>query len=235
MNDEIKSAAKAELNDERRFLRGPQKFRKEIIRTFRIMYDYARAFHAFHGVKNCITIFGSARFKEEHKYYQMAQEMGRLLASSGYSVMTGGGPGIMEAAARGAKELNGHTIGCNIFIPEEQHPNPYLDQWITFRYFFVRKLMLTKYSSGFIVLPGGFGTLDELFEMATLIQTRKIHHFPLILMGTDFWQPLIDFIFNTLVVHKTIDIEDAKKIYLTDSPQGALEHIMYIRKPHTKT
>lgn len=219
-------------DEERRFLRGPQKFRKEIIRTLRIMYEYTRAFHTFRDVRNCVTIFGSARFPENHKYYQLAFEMGKMLASNGYTVMTGGGPGIMEAAVRGAKTVRGRTVGCNIWIPEEQKPNNYLDKWLTFRYFFVRKVMLTKYSSGFIALPGGLGTLDELFEMATLIQTKKIAHFPIVLMGVDFWTPLIDFMVNTLVVHKTIDLEDVNKLYITDSPQEAVEHIMYVKKPH---
>lgn len=218
--------------EEKRFLRGPQKFRKEILRTFRIMSEYTRAFHTFRDVRNCVTIFGSARFSEDHKYYRLAFEMGRELARHGYTVMTGGGPGIMEAAAKGAKNANGRTVGCNIWIPEEQKPNVYLDKWLTFRYFFVRKVMLTKYSSGFIALPGGLGTLDELFEMATLIQTKKVAHFPLVLMGVEFWSPLIDFMINTLVVNKTIDLEDVNKLYITNSPQEAIEHIMYIKKPH---
>lgn len=237
-NDEIFNNnfdKKEALSEERRFLRGPQKFRKEIIRTFRIMREYTRAFHAFRDVRNCVTIFGSARFPEGHKYYRLGYDMGKLLAQNGYTVMTGGGPGIMEAAVRGAKEVNGSTVGCNIWIPEEQKPNSYLDKWITFRYFFVRKVMLTKYSSGFIALPGGFGTLDEFFEMATLIQTKKIAHFPLILMGVDYWQPLVDFMMNTLITHKTIDMEDINKLYISDSPQEVLEHIMYIKRPHKKT
>lgn len=217
--------------EERRFLRGRQKFYKEIVRTFRIMREYVRAFHAFRHVSNCVTVFGSARFAEDHRYYQLALNMGKLLAENGYTVMTGGGPGIMEAANKGAKLGKGKSIGCNIYIPEEQHPNHYLDKWITFHYFFVRKVMLTKYSSAFIVLPGGFGTLDELFEMATLIQTGKIRHFPLILMGIDYWKPLIDFMINTLAAHATIDIKDINKIFITDSPQEAIEHIMYIKKP----
>lgn len=220
--------------EERRFLRGPQKFRKELMRTMRIMYEYARAFYTFRDVRNCVTIFGSARFPENHKYYKLAFEMGQQLAMNGYTVMTGGGPGIMEAAVRGAKSANGKTVGCNIWIPEEQKPNHYLDKWLTFRYFFVRKVMLTKYSSGFIALPGGLGTLDELFEMATLIQTKKIAHFPLVLMGVEYWQPLIDFMINTLVVNKTIDLDDVNKLYITDSPKEAIEHIMYVKKPHRK-
>lgn len=233
MRDEVILKQQANDNDseERRFLRGRQKFHKEIARTFKIMREYVRAFHAFRNVRNCVTVFGSARFGQDHRYYQLALEVGKLLAQNGYTVMTGGGPGIMEAANRGAKLGKGMSVGCNIYIPEEQHPNLYLDKWITFHYFFVRKVMLTKYSSAFVVLPGGFGTLDELFEMATLIQTGKIRHFPLVLMGIDYWKPLIDFMINTLAAHATIDVDDINKIYITDSPQEALEHIMYIRKP----
>ncbi len=221
-------------SEERRFLRGPQKFKKEIGRAGRILMEYIKAFHTFRNVRNCVTIFGSARFSQEHRYYQMALAMGKLLAQNGYTVMTGGGPGIMEAAVRGAKSVNGATVGCNIWIPEEQKPNLYLDTWLTFRYFFVRKVMLTKYSSGFIAMPGGLGTLDELFEMATLIQTKKIAHFPLVLMGVEFWTPLIDFMVNTLVANKTIELEDVNKLYITDSPQEAIEHIMYVKKPSTR-
>jgi uncharacterized protein (TIGR00730 family) len=204
------------------------------MRTLRIMYEYTRAFHTFRDVRNCVTIFGSARIPEGNKYYQLAFDMGRELAANGYTVMTGGGPGIMEAAVKGAKAANGRTVGCNIWIPKEQKPNDYLDKWLTFRYFFVRKVMLTKYSSGFIALPGGLGTLDELFEMATLIQTKKIAHFPIVLMGVEFWKPLLDFMVNTLLSHKTIDLEDINKLYITDSPKEAIEHIMYVEKPHAK-
>jgi uncharacterized protein (TIGR00730 family) len=217
-------------NEERRFLRGPQKLSKELRRSLRIFYEYTRAFHTFRDVKNCVTIFGSARFPEDHPYYKLAFDMGKELALNGYTVMTGGGPGIMEAAVKGAKSVNGKTVGCNIWIPEEQKPNIYLDKFLTFRYFFVRKVMLTKYSSGFIAMPGGLGTLDELFEMTTLIQTRKVAHFPVVLMGVEFWQPLIDFMINTLVVNKTIDLADVNKLYVTDSPAEAIEHIMYIKK-----
>jgi hypothetical protein len=136
--------------------------------------------------------------------------------------MTGGGPGIMEAANRGAKEMGGRSIGCNIELPKEQRPNPYLDQWTTFRYFFVRKVMLVKYSCAFIALPGGFGTLDEIFETATLIQTGKIHEFPLVLMAREFWRPLLDFMADRLIREKTIDSRDLERILVTDSPEEAV-------------
>src|SRR3954447_10656899 len=139
-----------------------------------------RGFRLLHFVGPCATVFGSARFTEDHRYYKMARELGGRLARAGFTVMTGGGPGIMEAANRGAKEAGGYSVGCNIELPREQKPNPYLDRWVTFRDFGIRKLMLIKYSYAFIVLPGGFGTLDEFFSTATLIQTEKIEDFPLV-------------------------------------------------------
>src|SRR5262249_35822813 len=146
----------------------------------------------------CVTVFGSARFKENHPYYALARDVGARLAQNGFTVMTGGGPGIMEAANRGAKDVGGGSVGCNIELPKEQKPNPYLDRWITFRHFYVRKLMLVKYSYAFIALPGGFGTLDEIFEVITLIQTGKIQEFPVVLMVQSYWQPLLDFFRSTL-------------------------------------
>jgi uncharacterized protein (TIGR00730 family) len=142
--------------------------------------------------------------------------------------MTGGGPGIMEAANRGAKEAGGYSVGCNIELPKEQRPNRYLDRWVTFRHFYVRKLMLVKYSYAFIALPGGFGTLDEIFETATLIQTGKIKEFPLVLMGREYWRPLIDFFQERLLAQKTIDAADAQRILVTDSAEQAVESIVAI-------
>jgi len=139
--------------------------------------------------------------------------------------MTGGGPGVMEAANRGAKEAGGRSVGCNIEIPQEQSPNTYLDKWITFKYFFVRKMMLTKYSSAFIVMPGGFGTMDELFEMTTLIQTQKIRRFPVVLMGTEYWLPLVEYLKQTMLEHDTIDADDVTNLFITDSPAEAIQHI----------
>ena len=152
--------------------------------------------------------------------------MGRRLALAGFTVMTGGGPGIMEAANRGAKDVGGHSIGCNITMPNEQKPNAFLDRWIQFRYFFIRKVMLVKYSYAFIALPGGFGTMDELFETATLIQTGKISNFPLVLMGVEYWQPLIDFLRDRMVRDGTIAAPDLATIQLTDSPSEAMEMIL---------
>jgi uncharacterized protein (TIGR00730 family) len=169
-----------------------------------------------------VTVFGSARFKEDHPYYVMAREVGRGLAELGFTVVTGGGPGIMEAANRGARDAHGRSIGCNIQLPQEQVPNPYLDRWITFRHFFVRKVMLVKYSYAFVAMPGGFGTLDEIFEMATLIQTGKIEQFPLVLVGRDFWRPLLSFLHDVLVRQGTIDPADAERLVMVDSAAEAV-------------
>jgi uncharacterized protein (TIGR00730 family) len=156
--------------------------------------------------------------------------VGAELAKAGFTVMTGGGPGIMEAANRGAKDGGGRSIGCNIVLPQEQQPNRYLDQWITFRYFFVRKVMLVKYSYAFIALPGGFGTLDEIFETATLIQTSKIREFPLVLMGREFWSPLLEFISERLIKARTIDAMDLERIIVTDSAEDAVMAIREVAK-----
>jgi hypothetical protein len=200
------------------FLAGPQSRLSELARVARIATEFIRGFRRLHFVGPCVTVFGSARFKEDHPYYVLAREVGRRLARAGATVMTGGGPGIMEAANRGAKEEGGYSIGCNIKLPEEQVPNRYLDRWVSFRYFFVRKVMLVKYSHAFIVMPGGFGTLDELFEAVTLVQTRKIHSFPVLLMGTDYWAPLLAFVRDTLVHAGTISPEDPDLLVSTDSP-----------------
>jgi uncharacterized protein (TIGR00730 family) len=210
---------------ERSFFWGHRMLPKEIWRAFRVFLEAIKGFIFFHYVTNCVTVFGSARFPEDHEYYQAARRIGQLLAENKFTVMTGGGPGVMEAASRGAKEKGGRTIGCNINIALEQRPNTYLDRWITFRYFFIRKVMLTKFSRAFVVMPGGLGTLDEFFEMATLIQTRKMSTLPMILYGTAFWAPLIDFMENTLVKFGTIDIGDIRRIALTDSPEEVIEFI----------
>jgi uncharacterized protein (TIGR00730 family) len=211
--------------EEIRFLQGPQRRGFEIWRAVRILFELLGGFRALSFVGPCVTVFGSARFKEDHPYYILAREVGALLARAGFTVMTGGGPGIMEAANRGAKEVGGPSVGCNIELPQEQKPNPYLDRWVTFRHFYVRKLMLVKYSYAFIAMPGGLGTLDEIFETATLIQTGKIQQFPLVLMGKDFWAPLLDFFHQRLVVQKTIDPTDADRIVVTDSPKEAVDAI----------
>jgi uncharacterized protein (TIGR00730 family) len=212
-------------SDARSFLVGPRSRVSEALRVGRISLEFIKGFRALHFVGPCVTVFGSARFTEDHPYYGLGREMGSRIARLGLTTMTGGGPGIMEAANRGAKESGGRSIGCNIVLPKEQKPNPYVDRWIEFRYFFVRKVMLVKYSVAFVVLPGGFGTLDELFEALTLVQTRKIEGFPVVLMGVDYWRPMFTFFQETLVKNATIDPQDLKLMTLTDSPDEAIAHL----------
>jgi uncharacterized protein (TIGR00730 family) len=211
--------------EERRFLRGPQTRGFELRFALRIFAEFVAGFRKLHFVGPCVTVFGSARFGETDRYYGLARELGRQLAGAGFTVMTGGGPGIMEAANRGAKEAGGYSVGCNIELPVKQPPNPYLDAVVNFRHFFVRKVLLVKYSYAFVVLPGGYGTLDEVFETATLIQTRKIEGFPIVLMGADFWAPLFDLLRDRLLAEGTIDPADLDLLYVTDSPEEAVEHI----------
>lgn len=163
-----------------------------------------------------------------HWYYELARAVGAELAKAGFTVMTGGGPGMMEAANRGARDVQGRSIGCNIVLPMEQKPNPYVDQFLEFRYFFVRKLMLAKYSYAFVAMPGGFGTMDELFEIATLVQTAKIREFPMVLVGADYWQPLHDFLQNTMVSHGTIDQKDVDRFIFSDSPTEIAQLIRHV-------
>ncbi|HEX2222775.1 MAG TPA: TIGR00730 family Rossman fold protein [Thermoanaerobaculia bacterium] len=212
--------------EEGRFLEGPQPRFAELARLGRILREFVRAFRRLHFLGPCVTVFGSARFPETHRYYELGREMGRRLGAAGFTVMTGGGPGIMEAANRGAKDVGACSVGLNIVLPHEQEPNPFLDLWMEFRYFFIRKVMLVKYSYAFVVLPGGFGTLDEIFETATLIQTGKIKQFPLVLMGTEFWQPMMDFLRNTMIPEGTISPVDVERILFTDSPDEAMEFIL---------
>jgi uncharacterized protein (TIGR00730 family) len=207
----------------RQYLQGPQRRSFELGRALGIFFEIMKGYRRLHFLGPCVTVFGSARFTEEHPNYVLAREVGRRLAEAGFTVMTGGGPGIMEAANRGAKEAGGYSVGCNIELPQEQEPNAYLDRWVTFQHFFVRKLMLVKYSYAFIAMPGGFGTLDEIFETATLIQTHKIKEFPLVIVGKEYWQPLVDFLRGRLVDSKTIDRIDAERILITDSPEEAVE------------
>jgi uncharacterized protein (TIGR00730 family) len=207
------------------FLQGPQRRGFELLRACRIFFELLHGFRSLHFVGPCVTVFGSARFPSDHPYYSLARDIGNRLAHAGFTVMTGGGPGVMEAANRGAKEAGGISVGCNIELPEEQKPNAYLDRWVTFHHFFVRKLMLVKYSYAFIALPGGFGTMDEIFETATLIQTHKMQDFPLVLVGVEFWQPLMDFMRDRLISRRTIDAKDADRIMLTDSAETAVRHV----------
>ena len=215
--------------DEQRFLEGPKRRLEELRRALRILLEFVAGFRALHRLPPCVTVFGSARFDETHPYYERARSLGKEIAGLGLTVMTGGGPGIMEAANRGARDAGGGSVGCNIELPLEQRPNPYLDRWITFRYFFVRKVMLVKYSIAFVALPGGFGTLDEIFETATLIQTRKISNFPLLLVGVDYWRPLLSFLENTMVRAGTIEPADLDRVVLTDDLGEVVERIRAVR------
>ncbi len=210
---------------ERLLLQGPHARRHELRQAARIFAECIRGFRALHFVGPCVTVFGSARFDETHPYYKLGEEIGRALAQAGITVMTGGGPGLMEAANRGARSVGGASIGCNIQLPTEQQPNPYLDRMVEFRYFFVRKLMLVKYSYGFVALPGGFGTLDEIFETLVLIQTGKVKSFPLILLGVDFWQPLVSMLRGRLLPAGTIDAPDVDRVTVTDSVPEAVARI----------
>jgi hypothetical protein len=208
-----------------RFLSGPQPRGFELARACRIFWELITGFRALHFVGPCVTVFGSARFADDHPHYRTARDLGARLARAGFTVMTGGGPGLMEAANRGAKEAGGRSVGCNIVLPQEQKPNPYLDRWVTFRHFFVRKLMLVKYSYAFVALPGGFGTLDEMFEVATLVQTGKVRDFPLVFLGRDYWRPLADFVSGRLVAERAIDPADAARFVVSDSPEEVVAAI----------
>ncbi len=219
----------ARRHDERRFLEGPKRRLEELRRAVRIFLEFLYGFRALRKLPPCVTVFGSARFGEGHPYYALARSIGARIADQGLTVMTGGGPGIMEAANRGAREAGGGSVGCNIELPSEQRPNPYLERWITFRYFFVRKVMLVKYSVAFVALPGGFGTLDEVFETSTLIQTGKIRNFPVLLVGVEFWRPLLDYLEENLLSAGTIDRLDLERIVLTDDPDEVIERICAVK------
>jgi uncharacterized protein (TIGR00730 family) len=206
------------------FLEGPRSRLDELVTLLRVLSDFLRGFRVLHFVGPCVTVFGSARVKPASPNYELARHMGAAIARLGFTVMTGGGPGIMEAANRGARQIGGRSVGCGITLPLEQRMNPYLDRSVTMHYFFVRKALLMKYSYAFVVLPGGAGTLDELFEALTLIQTGKIKNFPIVIMGTAYWKELLDFI-NKMAELGTISRQDVDLIYATDSVDEAIAHI----------
>jgi hypothetical protein len=218
---------------EREFLNTARTPEKEQARLRRITDEFVRGFKGLFNVGPAVTVFGSARFKETHPYYQLARATGAELARAGFATLTGGGPGIMEAANRGAHEAGGASLGLNIILPHEQQENPYVDQSIEFQYFFTRKVCLVKYSCAFIVMPGGLGTLDEMFEAATLIQCRKIGPFPLILMGSKFWRGLREW-GQEMMKEGVFSREEIGFGYVTDSPVEAVELVVRSLPPAVK-
>lgn len=233
MSNDVKDADREQVSapmpadegrKERWFLEGPKSRQSEFSVVLSIVREFIRGFRVLHFVGPCVTVFGSARFKEEHPYYELARKVGAALTEIGFTVITGAGPGIMEAANRGAREAGGRSVGANIILPHEQKHNDYLDRVVSFNYFFVRKVMLVKYSFGFIVMPGGVGTMDELFEAVTLIQTKKIDGFPIVLMGRDYWKNLLE-LFDDFVKEQTIDAHDLDLLLVTDSVEEAIAHI----------
>jgi uncharacterized protein (TIGR00730 family) len=206
------------------YLEGPKSRTSEFRFVWNVFWQFIKGFRTLHFVGPCITVFGSARFREGNPYYEKAREVGKAIADMGFTTMTGGGPGIMEAANRGAFEHGGRSVGVNIQLPHEQVPNPYMHRHITLKYFFVRKVLLLKYSYAFIVLPGGWGTMDEMFETLTLVQTGVIHDFPVVLMGSDYYRDLMAYI-HFMEAQGTISSEDLKLIKLTDDIEEAMAHI----------
>lgn len=206
------------------FVREPLTRLKNLIFTFKVQYHFINAFRKMHFIGPCVTIFGSARFGKETTHYKNAEKIGAEMAKLGFTVMTGGGPGIMEAANKGAFEAGGYSVGCNIVLPLEQDPNPYLHKWIYIPYFFVRKVILVKYSYAFVVMPGGMGTLDELFEALTLIQTKMISGFPVVIFDTEYHKELIQHI-EIMAKNETISPEDMNLLFVTDSITDLVNHI----------
>lgn len=211
------------------YLEGPKDRSYELFFALRVFRQFIKGFRTLHFIGPSITVFGSARFKEDHPYYALARECGKRIALLGFNTMTGGGPGIMEAANRGAFENGGKSIGCNIQLPFEQKINPYVTTSITFEHFFVRKVLLVKYSFAFLILPGGVGTMDEFYETLTLVQTKTITQFPIVLLGRSYFQPVMDYL-HFMAEQGTISPEDINLVLLTDSVDEAMDHISkYIR------
>ena len=209
---------------DRYLLDGPHSRWREVLLLGRAVRDFIRGFRTLHFAGPCVTVFGSARFGESHLYYPIAQEVGRRVSQLGFTVMTGGGPGLMEAANRGARDVGGRSIGCNIELPHEQDPNPYLDRYVTCHYFFVRKVLLFKYSYAFVALPGGLGTLDELCEALTLIQTKKIQNYPVVLIGVEYWAPFLALL-REMVDEGAVAPSDLDLLKVTDDLDEAMRHI----------
>lgn len=212
------------------YLDGPRPRVNEFLFALDVLWQFIKGFRALHFAGPCITVFGSARFKWDHPYYKVAEEFGKRIAEMGFVTLTGGGPGAMEAANKGAYQNDGTSVGINIKLPFEQHENPYLHKSVTIDYFFVRKTLLVKYSYAFIIIPGGWGTMDELFETLTLIQTKTINDFPVVLFGKEYYQPLMNYI-SLMEEQGTISKEDLKYLLLTDDYDEAIQHIdTYINK-----
>lgn len=212
------------IKTEIQFLEGPQNRWKDFKYTVSVFFEFIKGFRALHFVGPCVTVFGSARFKEDHEYYKQARELSGEIAKLGFTIMTGGGPGIMEAANRGAKDVGGKSVGCNIVLAHEQHRNPYLDKWVDIKYFFVRKMLLIKYSYAFVVMPGGFGTLDEFYEALTLIQTKKIKMFPIIIFDKEFYEKILEH--NTRMFEAgTISLKEEDLYLVTDSIKETISYI----------
>jgi len=207
-----------------RFLEGPQNRWQDFKFTFNVMLEFIRGFRKLHFAGPCVTVFGSARFEDGHPTYEQTRKISGRIARMGFTIMTGGGPGVMEAANRGAKEVGGKSVGCNIVLPHEQKHNPYLDKWVNIRYFFVRKNLLIKYSYAFVVMPGGFGTLDEYFETLTLIQTKKLSDFPMVIFNKEYHKEIIEHI-EKMKSAGTISEKDMELCLFTDSIEEAVAHI----------
>jgi len=218
---------------ERAFLAGRRRKQDDVESAVGIFLEFLRGFERLDVPAPCVTVFGSARIAPGHPHYELGRRLGGELARAGFSVMTGGGPGLMEAANRGAREAGGYSMGCGITLPKEQKQNPYLDHYVHFEHFFVRKVMLVKYSCAFVVLPGGFGTVDEAFEIATLIETGKITRFPVVAMGTEFWQPMRIMLRGAMAALGLIDERDLDIVKLTDDPTEAVDWIRAGMRPVT--
>jgi uncharacterized protein (TIGR00730 family) len=212
------------LITEIQFLEGPQSRWKDFKYAVSVFFEFIKGFRALHFVGPCVTVFGSARFAEDHLYYKQARELSGEIAKLGFTIMTGGGPGIMEAANRGAKDVGGKSVGCNIILLHEQLRNPYLDRWVDIKYFFLRKTLLIKYSYAFVVMPGGFGTLDEFYEALTLVQTKKIKMFPVIIFDKEFYERILEHNLHMLK-EGTISANDNSLYLVTDSIQETIAYI----------
>lgn len=212
------------VTNESLFVRGPLSRFKELSFALKVFFNFIKAFRKMHFIGPCVTVFGSARFTKDSDHYKNAEKIGAALAKTGFTVMTGGGPGIMEAVNKGAFEAGGNSVGCNIILPFEQKPNPYLHKWIDIPYFFLRKVILVKYSYAFVIMPGGIGTLDELFEALTLIQTRVIQDFPVVIFDKEYHKELCEHI-HLMAENESISPEDMELLFVTDSVEDLITHI----------